>query len=46
MTTTAAVAQAEEILEVWKEFKKDTTNKPLRNRLMERYLPLVKYNGE
>ncbi|QDU98242.1 FliA/WhiG family RNA polymerase sigma factor [Lignipirellula cremea] len=44
MATT--VAQADEILEVWKSYKVDPTNKELRNRLVERYLPLVKYNGE
>ena len=41
-----SVAQQEEILAVWKEFKRDTSNQELRNRLMERYFPLVKYNGE
>ena len=44
MATT--VAAQDEIAEVWVEFKKDITNRPLRNRLVERYLPLVKYNGE
>lgn len=44
MATT--VAPVDEIQQVWEEFKKDTSNKPLRNRLVERYLPLVKYNGE
>jgi len=44
MATT--VAQAEEILKVWLEYKKDKSNKALRNQLMERYFPLVKYNGE
>jgi len=44
MATT--VAQADEILEVWKIYKTDLSNKELRNRLVERYLPLVKYNGE
>ena len=43
---TTAVADKEEIQKVWEEFKKDTSNKVLRNQLMERYLPLVKYNGE
>ena len=42
---TKRVASPEEIAEVWKEFKADPT-KPLRNRLVEHYLPLVKYNGE
>ncbi len=37
---------AKDITEVWVEYKQDQTNKLLRNRLMERYLPLVKYNGE
>src|SRR5215216_7108129 len=36
----------EEIAEIWKEFKADPKNKQLRNRLIEQYLPLVKYNGE
>ena len=36
----------EDILPVWLEYKKDQTNKSLRNQLMERYFPLVKYNGE
>ena len=44
MATT--VAQKEEILAVWKEFKRDTSNQELRNQLMERYFPLVKYNGD
>src|SRR3954467_5447448 len=39
-------ASPEEIAEIWKEFKGDPTNKSLRNRLIEQYLPLVKYNGE
>ncbi len=33
------------IQEVWIEFKKCSTE-PLRNKLMEHYLPLVKYNAE
>jgi len=37
---------AEEIAQVWLDFKQDTSNRELRNRLVERYLPLVKYNGE
>lgn len=42
----ASVANAEEIQAVWVEYKADKSKKHLRNRLMERYLPLVKYNGE
>ena len=44
MATT--VANADEIQQVWVEYKKDQTNRDLRNRLIERYLPLVRYNGE
>ncbi|NND97379.1 MAG: FliA/WhiG family RNA polymerase sigma factor [Pirellulaceae bacterium] len=46
----AAVSTNDEILEVWATFKKITKDsseyEPLRNRLVERYMPLVKYNGE
>ncbi len=34
------------ILGVWKEFKQDQTNQAHRNTLIERYLPLVRYNAE
>ncbi len=44
MATT--VAAQEEIAEVWQQYKKDPSQRELRNRLVERYLPLVKYNGE
>ena len=37
---------AEEVLELWKQFKLDQSNEELRNRLIEIYLPLVRYNGE
>jgi RNA polymerase sigma factor FliA len=37
---------SEDVSEVWVEYKKDQTNQELRNRLMERYLPLVRYNAE
>ncbi|GAB5441115.1 MAG: FliA/WhiG family RNA polymerase sigma factor [Fuerstiella sp.] len=37
---------SEDIVDVWVEFKQDQTNQTLRNRLMERYLPLVRYNAE
>ena len=47
----AATATADdEILKVWDEFKKTPKESPdyeaLRNRLVERYMPLVRYNGE
>ena len=36
----------EQIAELWQEYKKDQTNQEYRNALMERYLPLVRYNAE
>src|SRR5688572_31411768 len=45
MTTTVA-APVDEIEQVWRSFKLDPENKDLRNRLVEQYLPQVKYNGE
>ncbi len=36
----------EELADIWQEYKKDQSNQELRNRLMERYLPLVRYNAE
>jgi RNA polymerase sigma factor for flagellar operon FliA len=39
-------ASPEEIAEIWIAYKAEPTNKQLRNRLIEQYLPLVKYNGE
>ena len=35
-----------DVADVWLEFKKDQSNKKLRNRLIERYLPLVRFNAE
>ena len=43
MATTVA---PEDVEQLWIEFKKDPTNQELRNRLVEIYLPLVRYNGE
>ena len=37
---------SEDIVDVWIAFKADQSDQTLRNRLMERYLPLVKYNAE
>ena len=42
----ASQPSAEEMLEIWKVFKADQSDEQLRNRLIEIYLPLVKYNGE
>ena len=36
----------QDISEVWQEYKRDQSNKELRNLLIERYLPLVRYNAE
>ena len=36
----------EQLVDVWTEFKSDQSNQQLRNQLMERYLPLVRYNAE
>jgi len=36
----------DDIRHVWNLYKADPLNKELRNRLVEHYLPLVKYNGE
>jgi RNA polymerase sigma factor for flagellar operon FliA len=35
-----------DIAEVWQEYRRDPSNKELRNILIERYLPLVRYNAE
>jgi RNA polymerase sigma factor FliA len=43
MATTIA---PEDVEQLWIEFKQDISNQELRNRLVEIYLPLVKYNGE
>jgi len=43
MATTVA---SEDVEQLWITFKKDMSNQELRNRLVEIYLPLVKYNGE
>src|SRR5215204_3787790 len=36
----------EDVTDVWKVYKQDQSNQDLRNRLIERYLPLVRYNAE
>jgi RNA polymerase sigma factor for flagellar operon FliA len=36
----------EDVQQLWQAFKADPNNKEYRNRLVEKYLPLVKYNGE
>ncbi len=46
VVTSKRTISQEEIGEVWKRFKTESDNRELRNRLVENYLPLVKYNGE
>src|SRR5271168_2294809 len=41
-----ATRVTEDIAEIWKSYKEDQSNQELRNILIERYLPLVKYNAE
>jgi RNA polymerase sigma factor FliA len=43
MTTTVA---PEDVEQLWIEYKRDLSDQELRNRLVEIYLPLVKYNAE
>jgi RNA polymerase sigma factor FliA len=40
------VAPEVDIQEVWKQYKADPDNLDLRNRLIEQYMPLVRYNGD
>ncbi len=41
-----ATRVTEDVSEIWKVYKQDQTNQALRNRLIERFLPLVRYNAE
>jgi RNA polymerase sigma factor for flagellar operon FliA len=41
-----ATRVTEDIAEIWKSYKKDQSDQSLRNILIERYLPLVRYNAE
>lgn len=41
-----ATVALDDIAQVWEAFKADQDNQDYRNRLVEQYLPLVKYNGE
>ena len=40
-----ATATSADVMELWYQFKAEPTTE-LRNRLIERYLPLVRYNAE
>jgi RNA polymerase sigma factor FliA len=41
-----ATRVTEDVAEIWKSYKKDQSDQSLRNILIERYLPLVRYNAE
>jgi RNA polymerase sigma factor for flagellar operon FliA len=41
-----ATRVTEDIAELWKTYKKDQSDQDLRNVLIERFLPLVRYNAE
>ncbi len=41
-----ATRVTEDIAEIWKTYKADQSNQQLRNILIERYFPLVRYNAE
>ncbi len=43
---TALAPEKTDIQQVWRAYKKNQDNKRLRNRLIEEYLPLVRYNAE
>ncbi len=42
----ATLVAPDDVAQLWVEFKKDISDQEMRNRLIEIYLPLVKYNGE
>src|SRR5712691_10021170 len=42
----ATALAPEDVAQIWQAFKADPNSQELRNRLVEMYLPLVKYNGE
>jgi RNA polymerase sigma factor for flagellar operon FliA len=46
MMLAAKKCSPEDVADIWDQLKKDPSRKELRNRLIEHYLPLVKYNGE
>jgi RNA polymerase sigma factor for flagellar operon FliA len=46
MASSVAAMDKDDILKVWQQYKPECSDQRLRNILMERYFPLVKYNGE
>ncbi len=45
-TATAQTTTEQDIQKLWEQFKQNPDNHELRNRLVEHYLPLVRYNAE
>jgi RNA polymerase sigma factor for flagellar operon FliA len=45
-TAATQAVEADSITQLWHDYKANPGEKELRNRLVEQYLPLVKYNGE
>ncbi|MFG0333318.1 MAG: FliA/WhiG family RNA polymerase sigma factor [Maioricimonas sp. JB049] len=41
-----ATKVATDVQQLWADFKRDQTNQDLRNRLIEQYFPLVRFNAE
>jgi len=41
-----AIKVSADVLDVWLTYKQDQTDRDLRNQLIEKYLPLVRYNAE
>ena len=41
-----ASKRQQEIQAIWLQYKSDSDSQPLRNQLLEHYLPVVKYNAE
>jgi RNA polymerase sigma factor for flagellar operon FliA len=42
----ATSKRQQEIQAIWLQYKSDSDSQPLRNQLLEHYLPVVKYNAE
>lgn len=42
----ATITSTDDIQQVWAQYRAEPENKDLRNRLVEHYMPLVRYNGE
>ncbi len=42
----ATLKRSEDVAELWQGYKADPNNQELRNKLVEKYMPLVKYHGE